>query len=461
MKTIRDSFYRALMLAAALVLVSGSSIATGCKSASGEAETEIREGHEEGEHGEAGEEEGEEEEEEEDDLSMSTEDILSARCEHDTHTYECDECRYEVGVVKVDPSVIKSASNEAGLIGLGAVSTQRIKGIKTITGEVRLNTNLTARINSPVSGIVGSIEVELGDKAETGQLLARIESGELGEIVGDYKRSRSMTELSRKTYLRERGLYKKEISSEQDMIEARMNYEENSAELKALEKKLEVLGIDKDELNKKLGSRSGFDEIKLEIRSPLAGTVIEKSAAAGELVDEGREIMVVSDLSKLWVWADVYEKDLGPLLEASSGEGLEVEVVTMAFADRAFKGRIDYIGATMDESTRTVKVRATVDNTGGLLRPGMFCEINVPLGSEKEVTAVPKGAVLFDEDRAFIFKHLKDDYYLRREIEKGREFDGMVEILEGAQSGETIVIDGAFLLKSDVLREKMGAGCAD
>ena len=117
----------------------------------------------------------------------------------------------------------------------------------------------------------------------------------------------------------------------------------------------------------------------------------------------------------------------------------------------------------MSEQTRTVKVRAAVDNSGMELRPGMFCKAAISLrsGQAEEVLAVPRSAVFSDEGKSFVFKHWKDDFYVRQDVNKGREFSGMVEILDGVQAGETVVAEGAFLLKSDVLREKMGAGCAD
>ena len=110
-----------------------------------------------------------------------------------------------------------------------------------------------------------------------------------------------------------------------------------------------------------------------------------------------------------------------------------------------------------------VKVRATIENPDRALRPGMFCEatINLGDGQVEEVLAVPRSAVLSDEGKDFVFKHWKGDFFVRQDVRKGREFFGVVELLEGLEGGETVVADGAFLLKSDVLREKMGAGCAD
>ncbi len=115
----------------------------------------------------------------------------------------------------------------------------------------------------------------------------------------------------------------------------------------------------------------------------------------------------------------------------------------------------------MEESSRTVKVRVEVANEDGRLLAGMFANVKLFLPGADEALAVPRGAVLEDEGRSFVFVHHQDDYYVRRPVTVGRTWAGWVEIREGLQPGQAVVAEGAFLMKSDVLRSKMGAGCAD
>ncbi|MGB3120061.1 MAG: efflux RND transporter periplasmic adaptor subunit, partial [Verrucomicrobiales bacterium] len=151
------------------------------------------------------------------------------------------------------------------------------------------------------------------------------------------------------------------------------------------------------------------------------------------------------------------------LLAAGKRGPIGVEISVDAFPDRQFEGMVDYVGATMNEQTRAVKVRATIKNPDFELRPGMFCEASIAIGKEQEeeVLAVPREAVFADEGKSFVFKHWKDDFFIRQDIRKGRDFFGKVEILKGLQPGDTVASEGGFTLKSDILREKMGAGCAD
>jgi cobalt-zinc-cadmium efflux system membrane fusion protein len=292
-------------------------------------------------------------------------------------------------------------------------------------------------------------------------VLFDINSVELGRALSDYERSRSLAALSGKNFDREKSLFKRRISSEQEMIEAQMTYEQHKTERDAARQALRVLGLTDEVLASIDRGESRVRAGTLPVRAPLEGTIIEKHAVVGELVEPGRDVMLLADLTAVWVWADIYEQDLPRLIQARSLGPIPVTVRVRAFPGKPFEGNIDYVGATMEERTRTVKVRATVENTDRLLRPGMFCEIRMGVDASEEVLAIPEGALLSDEGRDFVFRHWKEDYYVRLPVKKGREFPDRVEIIEGLESGDRIVTDGAFLLKSDILREKMGAGCAD
>ena len=115
----------------------------------------------------------------------------------------------------------------------------------------------------------------------------------------------------------------------------------------------------------------------------------------------------------------------------------------------------------MTESSRTVKARINVPNPEGRLLAGMFAQVKIFISGDQQVLAVPSKSVLEDEGRAFVFVHHEGDYWMRRPVSSGRTFAGMTEITRGLTGSEVVVANGAFLLKSDVLRSKMGAGCAD
>jgi cobalt-zinc-cadmium efflux system membrane fusion protein len=304
------------------------------------------------------------------------------------------------------------------------------------------------------------MHVDIGTRVKKEQVLFEIESVELGQALSDYEKAKALTELSLKNLERERSLFDRKISAEKDVIEAQMSYEQNRTELQAAEQKLHVLGLRDSDFRALQRDPRGILVGRLPVRAPLDGAIIEKHGVVGEVVEPGRDVLLLADLRSVWVWANIYEKDMGLLL-ASQGQTISVKVSVHSFPGRVFEGEIDYIGSTMDEQTRTVKVRATVNNEQGLLRPGMFCEIQIQVAPGQEALAIPKAALLADAGLDFVFRHLTDDFYVRRQVKRGRTFGDSVEILEGLRPGEVIIADGAFLLKSDVLRSKMGAGCAD
>ncbi|MFH1143415.1 MAG: efflux RND transporter periplasmic adaptor subunit [Candidatus Eisenbacteria bacterium] len=217
----------------------------------------------------------------------------------------------------------------------------------------------------------------------------------------------------------------------------------------------------------------------LLMRAPFAGEVVSIYAAPGEWVEEGTAVLLLADMSKLWIWVDLYERHLtavdgrlgggdahaapAPGADGSpAGSGrIPAEVLVRAYSNERFLGEIDFVERMMSEETRTIRGRVVIDNPDGRLKPGMFASVRVAIERGPAGLTVPAGAVLSDEGRDFAFVHVRDDYFLRRCVKTGRAVDGVVEIVDGLESGQTVAAAGAFLLKSDVLREKMGAGCAD
>lgn len=394
---------------------------------------------------------------------LNREEILSASCEHGKLTYTCPECRYEIGIVQIDPALIKtSAASTNGLIRIEKASKQILGHAIEVTGEVRLNENESAHINPRIDGVIYAIRVDLGARVGIGDVLFEIDSAEFGNAVSEYIKFRSLADITGRTFEREKNLYEQEISSEQDMFAARTAYEQNEADRKAAEHKLHVMGVNDQELSFFLKDGHDKQTGRLSVRSPINGVVIEKHATLGELAEVGKDVMLVANLDMLWVWLNIYERDLASLaVRRAKGEKIPARITTQSFPGMIFNGEIDYLSSTMDENSRTVKARAIVANPDGLLRPGMFCKAAIPVGTGDKVLALPKAAVLSDEGKSFIFKHLKDDLYMRSMVTVGRENDVSAEILKGLSEGDMVIVEGAFILKSDVLREKMGAGCAD
>jgi cobalt-zinc-cadmium efflux system membrane fusion protein len=349
------------------------------------------------------------------------------------------------------------------LVGTQAVTRTQVLVTLPATGEVALNENAAVHISPRIAGIIEFVSVDIGARVKVGDTLLTLASVELGKALADYERNRTLSDLTERVLTRETKLRDEKVGSEQDMIDARITFEQHRADLNASEQMLHVLGLTEEDLAAMREPAHGVGAGRLPVRAPIAGMIIEKHAVVGEMVEAGKDLLLLADLTKVWVWANVQSRDLAPLLQAEKGGPVAVAIAVSAFPDRQFEGALDYVGATMNEQTRTIKMRATIKNPDLELRPGMFCDVRISLanGQAEEVLAVPRAAMMADEGKSFVFVHWKDDFFVRRDVRRGRDFLGVVEIIEGLQAGETVVTDGAFLLKSDVLREKMGAGCAD
>lgn len=393
--------------------------------------------------------------------TLTAEQVMRARCPHGS-TLECDECRYEVGVVKVDPSLLK----QDGVPGTGLVKTHQAGRSKMttavdITGEIRLNENTAVHLSPRIAGVIRTVNVDIGAEVGKDDILFTVDSVDLGQALGDYARNMALADLSGKTLQREKNLLEQKAGSGGDLIEAQMRFEDHQAAWMASRQRLHVLGFSEADLAAFGTANSNGLTSALSVRSPMRGKVIEKHAAAGELVEPGRDVMVLADLDSVWMWGGVYERDLGLLLKRNLADGIPVEITVPAFPDTRFLGQMNHIGSVMDASTRTIPVRILVDNKDRRLRPGMFCQGRILVSTDEDVLAIPRTALLSDEGVDFVFTHMKDDYFLRVNVTRGREFAEGIEILKGLTPGQVVVTEGAFILKSDVLKSKMGAGCAD
>ncbi len=392
------------------------------------------------------------------DAPVPMEELFTRKCEHNIPQYTCDECRYELGLVKVAPALLKEKS---GLIATEETVMRQVASCIEVSGEIRLNENRESHISPPIPGVVSAMKVEAGTRVKKGDVLFEIESAELGRAIGDYRKNLALTDLARRTYERKKSLFDQKIASEAELIESRMSYEQLQTDLDAAKHALLVMGLGAKEVAA-LGSGESRESVgKLPCRAPLNGVVVEKIAAPGERVEPGKDVMLLADMSTVWVWLNIYEQDLAPVLEASRKGAVPVEITTSAFPSKVFYGKIDLVGSVMREDSRTVSVRVPLGNAENLLRPGMFCRARIASGEMEEALAVPRDAVLSDEGKSFVFRQVKDDFYLRVPVRTGRVYLDTVEILDGLKTGDRVATKGAFMLKSDVLREKMGAGCAD
>lgn len=390
------------------------------------------------------------------DLDRPVEALFAARCEHDTLTHQCAECRYEVGVARVPAELIAE-----GLLATATAREEALPEVIELPGEIRFDEHRIAHLTPQVSGLIATVSVDLGSRVAAGDLLLEIDSAELASAQADYLAAVAEESLATRAAQRFAALRAAKIASEREALETEQRLEAARIASATGRQRLLTLGLRETEIAALLGGGAARADGRLALRAPFAGEVLGLHAVRGEQVEPGGELVLLGDTAELWVWVDVYEAQLARL-DALRREGpVPVRVSAAAYPQHEFVGRLDLVGRTMDEATRTVKSRIRLGNPDGRLRPGMFTRVRLALPGAGRALAVPTDALLADEGREFVFVHHAGEYFVRRPVQSGRRWDGSVEIVAGLAPGQTVAAAGAFLLKSDVLRSKMGAGCAD
>lgn len=378
------------------------------------------------------------------DLDLPVAELFAASCEHGVKTHACDECRYEVGVAKAPADLFAG-----GLLRAARPEREPVRLPLALTGQVALDERHVAHLSPPAEGLVRRVLVTVGDRVRRGQVLVEIDSGAAAEAAGELRAARTGLENAEQAHRRIASLREQGIAAQKDLAAAAQELEAARIRLQTAQAQAGRLGLPADADAAVDGS--------LRLRASVDGTVLFLHAVAGEPAHPEEVMATVGDIAEVRVWADLYERDLAKLPPAP----LPAEVFVRAWPDAAFPGTVDLIGPSLDEATRTVKLRVTVPNPDGRLLAGMFATVNVLLPGDEHALALPRDAVLEDEGRSFVFVHHDGDYYVRRPVTTGRTWGDRIEIAGGLQGDETVVTGGAFLLKSDVLRSKMGAGCAD
>lgn len=351
----------------------------------------------------------------------------------------------EPGVVTLSQEMQKSSGIEVKQVAIEAAAVPL-----SVTAVIEMNMDRAAKISPRVTGKAVKIIASQGDRVKAGQSLAYLDSVELDQIWADYLKAQGKVALARKSLQREETLFQKKISPEKDVLKARQELGEAEADLNLAQERFRLIGVDVAQFE---ATKGNGNHLLIPVTSPVGGVVIEKAITLGEAVNPEKTLFMVADLSTLWVVIDVYEKDMSRL---RIGTGVKVSVT--AFPDKIFKGKISYIADVVDEKTRTEKARVTIDNASGLLKPGMFATVltEATRGGTERLIAIPEEAVLMDGAKRCVFVQVSPDKFKRRDIETGRTLGKRLEVTAGLQEGERVVVQGGFILKSELKKGELG-----
>ena len=315
-----------------------------------------------------------------------------------------------------------------------------------VPGKIEANPTRVSRIALPVAGRVKQVMVTIGDAVSQGQPVIALDSPEIGAALSAYRQAQARVtqakaaqvkaeaDLNRiKDLFDNRAVAQKEvISAETTLAQAKSDVVQAEAALEETQKKLQIFGL-----------QSGQAIQDIKVRAPVSGKVLEISVAAGEYRnDTSAPVMTIADLSTVFMSADVPEDRIRLIRP-----GEQVEINLSAYPGEIFRGQVKRISDTVDPQTRTIKVRAELQNPTGRLRPEMFGEIRHKQGL-RDMPVVPAGAIVQGDQRNIVYRENSPGVFEPVEVTFGRRDDDRVPILSGIKPGDRIVIDGAMLLRN-------------
>ncbi len=306
-----------------------------------------------------------------------------------------------------------------------------------VTGSVTPDISQTIPVISLANGRVLDVHVRLGDYVHKGQLLFEVQSTDISSAFDLYLKAVNDERLARAQFDRARILYDKGATPKSQLEIAETGELDARTDLTAAEQQLRVLGVDKNK-----------PSLTAKIYAPASGVIISQNvtnaAAAGISLSGSSTAFTIADLSHVWVICDVYENDLGAV---HLGETADIHL--SAFPDRTFTGTISDIGAVLDPSLRTAKVRIQVNNPGMIMRIGMFATAVLHGQRQQMATVVPSTAVLHLQDRDWVYLPNGNDQFRRVEVRGGAITAGnQQEILAGIQPGQQVVVQALALQNS-------------
>jgi len=307
-----------------------------------------------------------------------------------------------------------------------------------LTGAVAYNSFRTTPVITQVSGPVAKIVVIPGQKVQRGEPMLYVASPDYSQLRTNFLKAKDAYALAQKAYARARDLYEHKAIAEQNLEQAESAEAQAGSDLAAAQAALKVMGItDPDTLVKAPPS------FEVPVRAPISGEVVEQDVSAGQLIQPGTtQCFMISDTSSVWVLVNVYQKDL-PYVRA----GDTVAIQTDTYPE-VFHGRISYVAASLDPTTRTLQARIETNNPGEKLKKDMYVSVTVNAGAIPNAIALPDAAVLRDsENQPFVYAAAGSNQFGRRSVTLGEGLNGQTQITSGLKAGDQVIGNGSLFLQ--------------
>jgi cobalt-zinc-cadmium efflux system membrane fusion protein len=381
--------------------------------------------------------------------------LLSSGCNRKNTQKEEGESQAESAKKSNLVEMSVSAQQHIGMVVAPAALTQLNEYLRT-TGTVQPVDSKVGVVGPLARGRIAEVRVKIGDRVETGQTLAVFDNIEAGELLSQEQSARADLErlnaqLIPATRQADRSRRLADIGAG-----AEKDYESSKAEKEGIEANIRseqalIVGIRQRLRRFGIADDSPRGTFLTALKAPFSGVVTKAQASPGDVVDAGRDVFTVADLSRVWVQAEVYEKDLG---RVRVGQSAFITVDT--YPNQSFEGKVAYISDVLDPQTRTARVRCELPNRDLRLKTDMFANIELPTKFSKQAIAVPASALQEVEGKNVVFIRRSQTQFEKREVDNGVTVNNQTEIVRGLKAGEPVVTQGAFHLKSILAGGELG-----
>lgn len=307
-----------------------------------------------------------------------------------------------------------------------------------LTGAVAYNSFHTTPVITQVSGPVSRVVVVPGQKVKQGEPMLYVASPDYSQLRTNYLKAKDAYALAQKAYARAQDLYQHHAIAEQNVEQAESVEVQAGGDLASAQAALKVMGIaDPDALVKAPPS------FEVPVKAPISGLVVEQDVSAGQVIQPGTtQCFMISDTTTVWVLVNVYQKDL-PYVRV----GDTVTIQTDTYPE-VFHGRIAYVAASLDPSTRTLQARIETPNPGDKLKKDMYVVATVNAGTIRDAIALPDAAILRDtENQPFVYAAASANQFGRRSVTLGESLSGRTQITGGLKPGDRVVGNGSLFLQ--------------
>lgn len=405
---------------------------------------------------------------------------LQSESAKDSHRF----LRSDKSIAKASGRNIQVKPEALSNVALEKAAVKSICCEVSTTAEVQADSNYVTHINSTAPGKISHVHVNLGDKVKEGSVLFTVVSAEIEatqaellqqdaqiradlqkdllQIDSDIAVTKTQLSLWENSFKRYKQLLEERIASKADYDSALAQFQKGSQDLEALNRKrqssikistdrleltlgplkqkLQLMGMSPDQLNRLLKTRT--IDPNIYIKSPEAGIVCERKANIGEIIDTSTCVMTIADFKRVWLTAQVPERDISKL-----ALGDKITLTVDSVPNRAFAGKLDYIADSINADTRTLDVRSEIENPGLILKPKMFGQMRILVGSKQTLT-VPKLALQETDGNKVLYVQVRPGVFQERTVALGSTSEQDVEIKSGLTVGETYAKSGTFWLRS-------------